>query len=77
MPYRCSCGAELATSEEFIRHKTSHQKERQAPKGVACLACGAAIPTPDNFSGTVSCPSCHKSMKTVVEKGEVLVARLG
>jgi DNA-directed RNA polymerase subunit RPC12/RpoP len=77
MPYRCSCGAEFASAEEFVKHKASHQKQRQAPRGVVCLACGAAIPTPDDFSGMVSCLSCHKSMKVVVEKGEVQVARLG
>jgi len=77
MPYRCHCGAEFADAGEYIKHKGSHKEERQAPKGVICLACGKPIATPENYSGIVSCPSCHKSMKVVVERGEVLTARLG
>jgi len=75
MPYKCSCGAEFTDVAEYAEHKGSHRG--QTPKGVVCLGCGKPISTPENYSGVVSCPSCLKSMKVVVEKGEVLTARLG
>jgi DNA-directed RNA polymerase subunit RPC12/RpoP len=77
MPYRCSCGAEFTDVAEYAEHKRSHRDQKQAPKGVVCLGCGKPISTPENYSGMVSCPSCRKGMKVVVEKGEVLTARLG
>ncbi|MEK7281024.1 MAG: hypothetical protein AAB037_01560 [Chloroflexota bacterium] len=77
MTYRCSCGASFEDVEQYMGHKRSHQEPPQAQKkGVMCLGCGATIPTPDDYAGMVSCPSCRRNMKVVVQGGEVQTAVL-
>ena len=82
MRYKChSCGVEFDTIEQLAAHKQRHQmEERPATSGVICLGCARRIPiepSQANYSGPLTCPSCHRTMKVVLEDGEVVTARLG
>ncbi len=81
MRYRCnSCGIEFATIEQLAAHKRMHQAGDRPSSGVICLGCARRIPlepSQANYSGPLTCPSCHQTMKVVLENGEVVTARLG
>ena len=81
MRYKCvSCGIEFDTIEQLARHKQQHQNPVPDQKGVTCLGCGRTIPIDSsqlNYSGPLTCPSCHRTMRVILENGEVVVARLG
>lgn len=83
MRYRCvTCGIEFDSIEQLAAHKRQHQKAvpDNRPSGVICLGCGKSIPLDSsqfNYSGPLQCPHCHRTMRVVIENGEVCVARLG
>jgi len=81
MRFKCAtCGIEFATIEELARHKQQHQASPRSSSGVICLGCGKSIPlepSKDNYSGTLTCPNCRRTMTVVIENGEVAVARFG
>ena len=84
MQFKCfSCGAEFDNIEQLAKHKKRHQtdsEESTKPTGVTCLGCARTIPIDSsqlNYSGPLTCPSCHKTMRVILENGEVVGARLG
>jgi len=82
MRFTCvTCGIEFADIQQLARHKKQHQAPREAgPKGVICLGCAQKIPVDSsklNYSGPLTCPSCHRTMKVTLQDGEVVIARLG
>ena len=81
MRYKCvTCGIEFATIEQLARHKQQHLAGPETSTGVICLGCGKSItlePSKANYSGPLTCPNCQRTMKVVIENGEVAVARLG
>ena len=81
MRYRCnSCGVEFDTIDQLAAHKRLHQASQQPPSGVTCLGWAKPIPlnsSQANYSGPLTCPHCHQTMKVVLEDGEVVTARFG
>lgn len=81
MQYKCfSCGAEFDNLEQLANHKKRHQSPAPESKGVICLGCGKPIPidsSKSNYSGPLTCPTCHRTMRVILENGEVVGARLG
>lgn len=81
MHYKCfSCGAEFDNLEQLASHKKRHQSSAPEKKGVICLGCGRPIPidpSQANYSGPLTCPGCHRTMRVILENGEVVGARLG
>ncbi len=83
MRYRCvTCGIEFDNIEQLAAHKRQHQQTDPSDKSprVICLGCGKSIPlepTQINYSGLLRCPHCNRTMRVVIENGEVCVARLG
>lgn len=82
MRYKCfSCGAEFEDIEQLASHKRRHQTAASSsPPAATCLGCGKSIPLDGskiNYSGPLTCPHCRRTMKVVIEGGEVAVARLG
>ena len=83
MRYKCfSCGAEFDDIEQLASHKRQHQAAASSDSpAVTCLGCGKSIPIDSSkanyYSGPLTCPHCHRTMKVVIEGGEVAVARLG
>lgn len=82
MRYKCvTCGIEFDSIEQLAAHKRQHQQaSKSGTLGVTCLGCGKRIvlePSQLNYSGPLQCPHCHCTMRVVIEKGEVCVARLG
>jgi DNA-directed RNA polymerase subunit RPC12/RpoP len=81
MRFKCvTCGIEFENIEELASHKKQHQASSRGSSGVICLGCGKSIPLEPsqmNYSGPLICPNCRRTMKVVIEGGEVCVARLG
>jgi len=81
MRFKCvTCGIEFATIEQLASHKKQHQADATSSSRVICLGCGKDIllePSKANYSGPLACPNCGRTMKVVIENGEVAVARLG
>jgi DNA-directed RNA polymerase subunit RPC12/RpoP len=81
MQYKCfSCGAEFSNLEQLANHKKRHQSSAPESKGVICLGCGKPIPidsSQSNYSGPLTCPTCRRTMRVILENGEVVGARLG
>ena len=81
MLYKChSCGSEFDTIDQLAAHKRMHQAGQQPASGIICLGCARRIPiepSQANYSGPLTCPSCHQTMKVVLEDGEVVTARIG
>lgn len=81
MRFRCvTCGIEFDNIEQLASHKRQHQSGAKASPGIICLGCGKSIPLGPaqmNYSGPLTCPTCHRTMTVVIEGGEVCVARLG
>ncbi len=82
MRYKCvTCGIEFDSIEQLAAHKRQHQQTNLSKTpGVTCLGCGKNIPlepSKANYSGPLQCPHCHRTMRVVIEDGEVCVARLG
>jgi DNA-directed RNA polymerase subunit RPC12/RpoP len=81
MRFKCvTCGIEFENIEELASHKKQHRASSRGSSGVICLGCGKSIPLEPsqmNYSGPLTCPNCRRTMKVVIEGGEVCVARLG
>ena len=81
MRFKCpTCGVELDDIQQFANHKKRHQSAQPDSSGVTCLGCARKIPidaSQANYSGPLTCPSCHRTMKVTLQDGEVVVARLG
>ncbi len=82
MRYKCfSCGAEFDDIEQLASHKRRHQvASGTGSPSVTCLGCGKIIPLDGskvNYSGPLTCPHCQRTMKVVIEGGDIVVARLG
>ena len=81
MRFKCvTCGIEFDTIEQLARHKQQHQAGPRSSSGVICLGCGKGIPLESskaNYSGSLTCPNCRRTMTVVLEDGEVVAARLG
>lgn len=81
MRFRCpNCGAEFDDIQQFADHKRRHQSTQSEVSGVTCLGCARKIPisaSQANYSGPLTCPHCHRTMKVTLQGGEVVVARLG
>ena len=81
MRYKCvSCGIEFDTIEQLARHKKQHQNPAPDSTGAICLGCGKAIPIDSsqlNYSGPLTCPNCRRTMRVILENGQVVGARLG
>ena len=82
MRFRCpTCGNEFDNIEQLARHKKQHQSpEEEGTKGITCLGCAQKIPIEPSkltYSGPLTCPHCHRTMKVTLQNGDVVVARLG
>jgi len=81
MRFKCvTCGIEFATIEQLASHKKQHQAGATSSSRVICLGCGKDIPlepSKANYSGPLICPNCGRTMKVVIENGEVVTARFG
>jgi DNA-directed RNA polymerase subunit RPC12/RpoP len=84
MRFKCvSCGIEFDDIQQLASHKKQHQAAREeatGPKGITCLGCARKIPLQPsqfNYTGPLTCPSCHETLKVTLKNGEVVVATLG
>jgi DNA-directed RNA polymerase subunit RPC12/RpoP len=87
MHFKCvACGIEFDNIQELASHKKQHQGSSSASAsaatepGMTCLGCGKRFPVEPakaNYSGPITCPHCHTTLKVVLKDGEVVVARYG
>jgi DNA-directed RNA polymerase subunit RPC12/RpoP len=81
MRFKCvTCGIEFGTIEQLASHKKRHQAGSRSSPRIICLGCGKTIhlePSKANYSGTLACPNCRRTMTVVIEDGEVVTARFG